>query len=171
MASFAGVNVRDFASKRDGKLVGLDPEIRLAPSVGVFKKKLLSIIRPPVNSTFGILDPTGLSYLTQLRVGLSKLNFHKLKYNFRDTLNPVCPVNDGIEDTEHFLLLCPSFVEPRRDLLAGVFALLRPSGYTDLQNRSLVQILLYGCKSFPNEINREILLLTLQFIHKSGRFD
>ena len=83
----------------------------------------------------------------------------------------MCPANDGIKDTEHFFLLCPSFVEPRKDLLAEVFALLRLSGYTNLQNRSLVQILLYGCKSFPNETNREILLLTLQFIHKSGRFD
>ena len=83
----------------------------------------------------------------------------------------MCPANDGIEDTEHFLLLFPSFVEPRRDLLEGGFALLRPSGYTNLQNRSLVQILLYGCNSFPNETNRDMLLLTLQFIHKSGRFD
>ena len=141
------------------------------PSVGVFKKKLVSIIRPPVKSTFGIHDPTGLSYLTQLRVGLSKLNFHKFKYNFRDTLNPMCPTNDGIEDTEHFLLLCPSFEEPRRDLLAGVIALLRPFGFTNLQNRFLMQILLYGDKSFPDDINRDILLLTLKFIHKSGRFD
>ena len=109
---------------------GLDPGIRLAPSVGVFKKKFASIIRPPVKSTFGIHDPTGLSYLTQLRVGLSKLNFHKFKYNFKDTLNPMCPTNDGIEDTEHFLLLCPSFAVPRRDL-AGVIAQLRPFGYTN----------------------------------------
>ena len=151
---------------------GLDLEIRLTPSVGVFKRKLLSIIRPPVNSTFGIHDPTGISYLTQLRVGLSKLYFHKFKYNFRDTLNPMCHTNDGIEDTEHFLLLCPSFVEPRRNHLAGVFAVLRPPGYTNLHNRFLMQILLYGCKSFPNETNSIlILLLTSQFIHKSGRFD
>ena len=102
---------------------GLDPGIRVTPSAGVFKKKLLSIIRSPVKSFFGIHDPTGLSYLTQFRVGLSKLNCHKFKCNFRDILNPMCPINDGIEDTEHFLLLCPSFAEPRRDLLAGVFAL------------------------------------------------
>ena len=113
-----------------------------------------------MKSTFGIHDPAGLSYLTQLRVGLSQLTFHKFKHNFRDTLNPMCPKNDGIEDTEHFLLLCPSFVEPRKDLLAGVFALLRPFGYTNLQNRLLMQISLYGYKSFPDEINREILLLT-----------
>ena len=49
------------------------------------------------------------SYLSQVRVGLSKLNFHKFKHNFRDAINPLCPTNDGIEDTEHFLLLCPAF--------------------------------------------------------------
>ena len=124
-----------------------------------------------MKSIFGIHDPTGLSYLTLLRVGLSKLNFHKFKYNFRDTLNLMCPTNDGIKDTEQLLLLCPSFAEPRRDLLAGVIALLRPFGYTNLQNRFLMQIVLYGNKRFPYEINRDILLLTLKFIHRSGRFD
>ena len=72
----------------------------------VFKKKLLSLIcPPPAKCVFGIYDPKGLSYLTQLRVGLSKLNFHKFKHNFRDTINPMCPTSDGIEDMEHFLLL------------------------------------------------------------------
>ena len=80
----------------------LCPEIRLAPTIAIFKKKLLSKIRPPAKSVFGIHDPIGLSYLTQLRVGLSKLNFHKFKHNFRDTINPMCPTNDGIENTEHF---------------------------------------------------------------------
>ena len=32
----------------------------------------------------------------------------------------MCPKNDGIADTEHFLLLCPSLAVPRKDLLAGV---------------------------------------------------
>ena len=149
----------------------LDPEIRLAPFVAIFKKKLLSIIRPPVRSIFGIHDPKGLSYLTQLRVGLSKFNFHKCNHNFRDTINPMCPTNDGVDDTEHFLLPCPSFAVPHKYLLAGVFALLRPFGYANLQNNVLTQILFYGDQNFPNELNKIILLLTLQFIHKSGRFD
>ena len=122
----------------------LDPEIRLAPSVAVFKKKLLSIIRPPAKSFFGIHDPIGLSHLCQLRVGLSKLKFHKFKHNFRDTINPLCPSNDGIEDTEHFLLLCPSFAVPRRGLLTGVLALLRPYGYVNNSNEALMQVFLYG---------------------------
>ena len=164
----------------------LDPEIRLAPSVAVFKTKVLSRIRPSAKSVFGIHDPIGLSYLLQirvglsklnclsyllqLRVGLSKLNFHKFKHNFRDTVNPMCPTNDGIEDTEHFLLLCPSFDIQRQDRLAGVSELLRPFVQIDtLPNNVLVQYLLYGNKELSNDINRNILERTLNFIHKTGR--
>ena len=149
----------------------LDPEIRLAPSVAVFKKKLLSIIRPPAKSVFGIHDPLGLSYLTQIRVGLSKLSFHKFIHNFRDTIDPMCPTNDGIEDTEHFLLLCPSYDIQRRDL-AGVSELLRP--YVRMNsppNNKLGQILLYGDKDFPIDVNKNVLKLTLNLIHKTGRFN
>ena len=149
----------------------LDPEIRLAPSVAIFKTKLLSIIRPPAKSVFGIHNPVGLSYLSQIRVGLSKLNFHKFNHNFRDTVNPMCPTNDGIEDTEHFLLLCPSFDIQRRDLLAGVSVALRPFVEIDsLSNDVLAQLLLYGDKNFSSDVNRSILELTLDFIHKTGRF-
>ena len=146
-------------------------EIRLAPTVAIFKKKLLSKIRPPAKSVFGIHDPIGLSYLTQLRVGLSKLNFHKFKHNFRDTINPMCPTNDGIENTEYFLLLCPSFEIQRRNLLARLFALLRPLGYVNIPNEPLTYLLLYGDKDFPNDLNKNILELTLEFIHETGRFD
>ena len=148
-------------------------EIRTAPSVAIFKKKLLSKIRPPppAKSIFGIHDPIGLSYLTQLRVGLSKLNLHKFKHNFRDTINPMCPSNDGIESTEHFLLLCPSFEVQSRNLLAGVFALLRPFGYIDLSNEVLTQLLLFGDKGLPNDVNRNILKLTLLYIHTTGRLN
>ena len=102
----------------------LDPEIRLSQSVAIFKAKLLSMIRSPAKSKFDIYDPIGISYLTQLRVGLSKLYLHKFNHNFKDTLNPMCPTNDGVEDTEHYLLVCPSFDIQRQDLLAGASAVL-----------------------------------------------
>ena len=150
----------------------LDPEIRLAPSLAVFKTKLLSKIRPPAKPVFGIHDPTGLSYLFQIRVGLSRLNFHKFKHNFRDTVNPMCPTNDRIEDTEHFLLLCPSFDVQQRHLLAGVSVPLQQFvEINSLPNDVLVQILLYGDENLSNEINKSILELTLVFIHNTGRFD
>ena len=121
---------------------------------------------------FGIFEPNGLSYLTQLSVGLSKMNFHKVKHNLRDIINPMCPASDGIEDTEHFLLFCPSFDAQRRDLFAGIVELIRPfRQITDLSNDSLTQLLSYGDQDLSNELNRNILELTLRFIHETGRFD
>ena len=73
----------------------------------------------------------------------------------------MCPSNDGIEITEHFLLLCPSFEVQRPKLLAGVFVLLRPFGYIDLSNDVFTQLLLFGDKGLSNDVNRNILKLTL----------
>ena len=126
-------------------------------------------IRPPAKSVFGIRDPMGLSHLTQLRVGLSKLNFHKFRHNFKDIVNPLCPTNDVVEDTEHFLLLCPSFAVQRQNLLAEILPLLRPFGYANLSNEVLTQLSLYGDENLPNNVNRNILELTLQFIKDTGR--
>ena len=57
----------------------------------------------------------------------------------------MCPTNDGVEDTEHFLLPCPFFDVQRQDLLAGIAELLRPFvQITNLSNDALTQLLLYG---------------------------
>ena len=128
----------------------------------------MSIIRPPAKSVFGIYDPLGLSYLSQIRVGLSKLNCHKFKHNFRDTVNPMCPMNDGIENTEHFSLLCPTFEIQRLNLLAGIRPFVQIKG---LSNNILVEILLYGDKDFSDDVNKTILEFTIKFINETGRFD
>ena len=107
--------------------------------------------------------------MTQLRVGLSKLNFHKFKHNFSDTLNPLCPVNDGIEDTEHFLLLCHAYDTDRRDLLDNVRAILQPHGLTNLSNEALLQIILYGHEKLSLNSNTKILEATLKYIQTSER--
>ena len=148
----------------------LDPEIRESSSVSVLKKKLFSQIRPPANSVYGIHNPKGISYLNQLRMGLSKLNFHKFKHNFRDTINPMCPVNDGIEDTEHFLLLCNSFREQRCSLLAGVNDVLEACGHSESADINMLQLLLYGNKNLPLEANKMILNLTIKYISETERF-
>ena len=80
---------------------------------------------------------------------LSKLNFHKFKHNFKDTINPMCPVNDGIEDTEHFLLLCNSFREQRFSLLAGVNDVLEACGHSESADINMLQILPNGNKHLP----------------------
>ena len=52
----------------------------------------------------------------------------------------------------------------RRDILAGIFALLRPLGYVDLASDFFLQLLLYGDKDFLDSMNRQILEFTLNFI-------
>ena len=148
----------------------LDPEIKQSCSVSVFKKRLLAIIRPPSKKVYNIHDPKGLSILTQLRVGLSKLNFHKFKHNFSDTLNPLCPINDGVEDTEHFLLLCHAYDEETLDLLSSVNAILRHHELINLTNENLLQILLYGHEKLSYDLNTKILEATLKYIQASERF-
>ena len=71
---------------------------------------------------------------------------------------------DDFETAEHFLLLCPSFEVERRNLLATVFELIQPFRFTNFSNEVLTQLLLYGDKNLPNDLNRNILELTLEYI-------
>ena len=120
----------------------LDPETRVSPSVNNFKKLLTSKIRPSGKSVFGIYDRKGIAYLTQLRVGLSQLNFHKFQHNFKDTVDALCPISDGIEDTEHFLLYCDSFKEPRRDLLADVETVFQANNLNSFSSCNKTELIL-----------------------------
>ena len=148
----------------------IDPDTRNASSLGIFKEKLNKIIRPTPKQVFGIHDPKGLAALTQLRVGLSALNFHKFRHNFNDTLNPMCPINDGVEDTEHFLLHCHSYHLQRNSLLSRVQAILLSYGLLNLSNEELVSLILYGDERLPIESNKAIIKATLEFIESSKRF-
>ena len=86
-------------------------------------------------------------------------------------MNPMCPINDGIEDTEHFLLLCDSFKEHRCNLLTvDVNVVLQNSGHSVWSN-SFLQLLLYGDESLSYEVNRSILTLTITYILKTERLD
>ena len=141
-----------------------DPETKQSPSIDIFKSRQLSLIRPPSNSTFGIYDLQGLALLTQLRVGMRKLNYHKFRLNFRESINPMCPINDGMEDVEQYLLLCHSFCVQRYDFLASVLPVLCSFDLIDAPCPFLLQILLYGDKNLPFEVNKFILQAIVMYI-------
>ena len=82
----------------------------------------------------------------------------------------MCLINDGIEDTEHFLLQCHAYGDRRRDLLDTVNEVFQLHNILNLPNETLVQTMLYGDKSFTHDQNRQILESTLKFIHSSERF-
>ena len=78
--------------------------------------------------------------------------------------------NDGVEDTKHYLLLCQSFEEPRREFLNGINALLSPSDFSSLSNELLVEHILYGDGNVRPDINKGLKEATIKFIHATKRF-
>ena len=75
----------------------------------MFRKKMLNLIRPKCNDTYGNHNSTGLKLLTRLRLGLSHLNNHKFNHNFKDCINPLCSCSLSVENNVHFFLHCHHF--------------------------------------------------------------
>ena len=50
----------------------------------------------------GIHHPLGLTLLTRLRLGLSHLNEHRFKHNFKNCINPICACSLEVKSTKHF---------------------------------------------------------------------
>ena len=84
----------------------LDPNLRSAASLSVFKKNLLKFIRPSPNSVFNCHNCKGIKYLTRLRLCLSHLREHKFKHSFQDTLNPFCLCGLDVETNMQFTAPC-----------------------------------------------------------------
>ena len=129
---------------------------------------VLSFFRPKNKSIFGVHDPIGLRYLFQLRVSLSPLRSHKSRHNFIDTPSDICHCNRGVEDTSHFLFLCPFYVPQRATLETSVNEIPLKNNLNYLENQS--QLYLYGHDSINFVDNRKILISTLKYIKDTCRF-
>ena len=68
----------------------LDTDIKNTDSHAMFRKKLLTLIRPLENDTYEIYDPLGVGLLNRLRLCFSHLREHTFRHNFTYTLNPLC---------------------------------------------------------------------------------
>ena len=98
----------------------LDIDIRKSDSISIFKKRILSFIRPLPNKVLNSNNPQGLKLLTRLRLGVTHLRCHKFKHNFLDTINPLCSCGSDIETTLRFFLYCSNFMECRNTLLSEI---------------------------------------------------
>ena len=148
----------------------LDETLKNAASKTSFQRSLVKLVRPLKSNNFNIVDNVGLKYLTQLRVHLNDLKKYKFDHNFEDTVDPMCWANDGVEDITHFLLSCHLYIHLRIELLNSV-SRLTGTNVTDLDNKTLVRLLLYGDeRKYSFEINKRILLSTIAFIKNSNRF-
>ena len=138
------------------------------PSFDILKKHINTFFRPTTKSIFGIPDPVGLRYLFQLRMSLSPLGSHKFRHNFTDTPSEICRCNQGIEDTNHFLFLCPNYATPRATLAASIINILQKNNLNYLGNQS--KLYLYGHPSIISSENRKVLLSTIKYIKSTLRF-
>ena len=143
----------------------LGTSIFQAPSYSVFRKALLGFIRPTANSTFGINDIYGLKLLTCLRVGFSHFREHKFKHNFQDTLNPLWIVSLK----QKTLMRCQNFSNQQNVLFDDLNSI--NSKILKMSENEIVQVSLFGNKSFSKDLNFRIITSSILFIKDSKRFD
>ena len=140
-----------------------------APSYSIFRKALLDFTRPTANSTFGTNDVSGLKLLTRLLVSFSHLREHKFKHNFQNTLNPLCPYSLEAEDIYHFFMRCQNFSNQQNVLFDDLNSI--NLEILKMSENEIVQVLLFGNKSFSKDMNFRIITSSIRFFKDSKRFD
>ena len=146
----------------------LDTDIKNTDSHAVFRKNLLTFIRPLENDTYGIYDPVGVRLLNRLRLGFSHLREHKSRHNFADTLNPLCSCSVETEDTEHYFLCCQNNLSVRTTLKNDLNNI--NTAMASLNPNDLLRVILYGDKIFSRETDFKVLTASIKFIKDTQRF-
>ena len=144
-------------------------EIRNCESYSIFKKSLLKFIRTIPNSVFSVADTYGIKLLPRLRVGFLVILEYINLDNFQDTINPLCSCSLEIQSTSHFFLRCQNFITPRTNLMNELRKL--DSNILNLDEISLTKLLLYGDSKYENNVNKKILLASINFILSTKRFE
>ena len=100
----------------------------------------------------------------------NRVKSHKKHHNFRDTPDDTCHCSANAETSQHFLLHCSNFIEQRKDLFEILNAITLAHNLPFIDDKNLVQLLLYGHKKFNLHENQSILKATINFIRKTSRF-
>ena len=147
----------------------LNENIRKIESHHIFRNSLLNLIKPSANCIYNIHDSIGIKLLTRLRLGLSHLNEHKFRHNFRDTLNPMCLCMTEPETTSHFLLRCCNFDNLRNSLMNDLSYI--DNSILFLTESNLNHLLLFGNNKYDTNTNKMILTRVIKFIKDTNRFE
>ena len=118
-------------------------------------------------SLFSIHDPVGVKLLTRLRLQFSHLNEHKFRHNFNDCVSAMCDCGAETETTSHFFLRCQFFANERQKLLDDVYRI--DASIKNLNEESLIDVLLHGSDRFNESKNKQILLQTICYIQATKR--
>ena len=83
----------------------------------------------------------------------------------------MCQADDGIENTEHLLLLCKSYIRNLPATLLNNVSDIMELNFELLPNKMKVKILIYGCDTLSRTSNNKVINETIKLIKKSGRFE
>ena len=73
----------------------------------------------------------------------------------------MCDCGTETETTEHYFLRCPFFVTKRQKLVNNICD--KHFSSQNLNEESMIDVLLYGCDRFNEPDNKEILLHTIDY--------
>ena len=142
----------------------LGDEIRSIESSKQFNKTILDFIKSKENSIYAIHDISGLKLLTRLILNFSHLNEHKLRHNFKDTINPMCSCGFEPESKDHYLLRCKLYTDLRLDYT------IRQS-LKNFSEDQLVNVWLFGSENFTLDTSANIVRRTIEFLKAIERFN
>lgn len=145
--SFLPSSVREWNS--------LEDSICLSQSVNSFKKCIRVTREIPKYYCSG--NRKGQILHTRLRTGCSSLNYHLFRKNIINDEYCVC---GNIEDTNHFLFVCPRFDIQRQIMINKLLRICNPT----------LDVLLYGDSNLNFEQNVEIFETVQEFIVRTKRF-
>ena len=146
----------------------LDEAIKNSPTISVFKRELVRLVRPSKKSYFCIHDIEEIRLLTRLRFQFSDLREHKFRHKFQCS-SPMCLCQTGIEKNEHFFLHCPRHSNHRKDLLGHISNVVDVD-IGNLSSTELCNSLLYGNSRFSFDTNRHIIESAITFIKSAACF-
>ena len=127
----------------------LDESIKNSPTISVFKRELMHLIRPRKRrSLFGFHDIEGVRLLTRLRVEFSDFRKHRFRHNFQCS-GPMC-------------------FSHRRDLLDRISNVVDVDP-ENLSSTNLCNLLLYANSCFSADTNYHIIESTISFIKSTSR--
>ena len=81
----------------------------------------------------------------------------------------MCDCGAETETTSHFFLRCQLFANERQKLLDDVYRI--DASIKNLNEESLIDVLLYGSDRFNDSKNKQILLYTICYIQATKRFE
>ena len=141
-------------------------KIRRSGSFLSFKNSLLKAGWPTAEPSYN--NPTGLKFLTRLRLVLSHLSRHKFKHNFQNCVNPLWFCSFEIESLSHFFLHCHQIINICAAFLDDLQSVdINIPGFS---SNEFMDLLFYESPNFNFIQNSNILSSSISFIIESERF-